>query len=58
MNGLYIVQVAICICFMDGFDGQPLYEDKCHIDEMYRRFNEAYSKTLTFNHFKLNNINF
>lgn len=45
MNGLYIVQVAICICFMDGFDGQPLYEDKCHIDEMYRRFNEAYSKT-------------
>lgn len=44
MSGLYIVQVAICICFMDGFDGQPLYEDKCHVDDMDRRFNGAYSK--------------
>ncbi|XP_065923203.1 CD209 antigen-like protein C isoform X1 [Magallana gigas] len=44
MSGLYIVQVAICICFMDGFDGQPLYEDKCHVDEMDRRFNGAYNR--------------
>lgn len=44
MYGVCMIQVAIYICFMDGFDGQPLYEDKCHVDEMYRRFNEAYSK--------------
>nr|XP_034321651.1 collectin-12-like [Crassostrea gigas] len=44
MNKLYIVQVAICICFMDGFDGQPLYEDKCHVDDMDRRFNGAYNR--------------
>lgn len=44
MSGLHLIQVAICICFMDGFDGQPLYEDKCHVDEMYRRFNETHNR--------------
>uniref|UniRef100_A0A8W8NWJ6 Uncharacterized protein n=1 Tax=Magallana gigas TaxID=29159 RepID=A0A8W8NWJ6_MAGGI len=29
---------------MDGFDGQPLYEDKCHVDDMDRRFNGAYNR--------------
>lgn len=52
MYGLYLIHVAICICIMDGFDGQPLYEEKCHVDEMYRRFNEAYSKFKPLNVFK------
>lgn len=47
MSGLYLIQVAMCICIMDGFDGQTLYEDKCKnnsVDEIYQRFKEAYSK--------------
>lgn len=50
MSGFYLIQVVICICILDGFDGQPLYEDKCkssRVDEMYGRFNEAYSKVKT-----------
>lgn len=45
MSGLYLIQVTISICIMAGFDGQTLYEDNCNrVDEMYQRFNEAYSK--------------
>lgn len=47
MSGLYLIQVTISICIMAGFDGQSLYEDNCNrVDEMYQRFNEAYSKFL------------
>lgn len=45
MSGLYLIQVTISICIMDGFDGQTLYEDSCNrVDEMNQRFNEAYGK--------------
>lgn len=49
MYGVYLIHVAICICFMDGIDGQPLYEDKCHVDEMSRPCNEAYSNVCVKN---------
>lgn len=44
MYGLYLIQVAIYIRFIDGFDEQPLYEDKCRVNELCQHFNEAYSK--------------
>lgn len=47
MSGLYLIQVAMCFCFMGGYYGQPLYEDKCTnnlVDGMDQRLKEAYGK--------------
>lgn len=58
MSGLYLIQVTISICIMDGFDGQTLYEDSCNrVDEMNQRFNEAYGKIKADNFF-LNKVYF
>lgn len=47
MSGLYFIQVAMCFCFMGGYYGQPLYEDRCRnnlVDGMDQRLKEAYDR--------------
>lgn len=47
MSGLYLIQVAMCFCFMGGYYGQPLYEDRCRnnlVNGMDQRLKEAYGK--------------
>lgn len=50
MSGLYLIQVAMCFCFMGGYYGQPLYEDRCRnnlVNGMDQRLKEAYGKIWT-----------
>lgn len=45
MSGLYLIQVTISICIMNGFDGGTSNEDTCsRVKEMYQRVKEANSK--------------
>lgn len=47
MSGLHWIQMAMYICIMGGYYGQPLYEDKCTnnlVDGMDQRLKEAYGK--------------